>query len=498
MTAICVSLTEPTTGGLIDRMVDLAGVADMFEVRGDMVRDLDLLTLMRAQTHPLLFTCLPRSEGGHWDDGDPGGRRDLLKEAARRGFDYVDVGFKSGFLDVIAEKAGKGLVLSYHDLQGTPDDLDRLYGSMAEQGADVVKIAVTPRSIADLGRLFEFAARRAQAGGTPLVPLAMGPMGIASRILGGRYGAPFLFASPAAGAEAAPGQIPAAQMADLFRVRQITAATKVYGILGADVTWSLSPVIHNRAFAERGLDAVYVPLQAEALEPFLAALPALRLSGFSVTRPYKVEIVPRLDSVDWTATLAGSVNTVRVRGGRLEGSSTDGLGILVPLRKKTAIKDREIVILGAGGAARAAALALLHEGARVTVLARNPQQAAAVAKDTGCAVGDLARLAHYAWDVLINATPMGSTSMPGQSPVPVALLRPGTIVFDMVYEPLETPLLRDADKAGCETIDGLQMLLAQAAGQFEAWTGQEAPDEAMKSAALVAIQERIALEERRS
>jgi shikimate dehydrogenase len=287
-------------------------------------------------------------------------------------------------------------------------------------------------------------------------------------------------------------------MADLFRARQITASTKVYGILGTDVTWSLSPVIHNRAFAECGLDAVYVPLQAEALEPFLGALPALRLSGFSVTRPYKVDIVPRLDSVDWTATLAGSVNTVRVRDGRLEGSSTDGLGILVPLRKKIAIKDREIVILGAGGAARAAALALLHEGARVTVLARNPKQAAAVAKDTGCAAGELERLADHAWDVLINATPLGSASMPAESPVPAALLRPGAVVFDMVYEPLETRLLREADKAGCETIDGLQMLLAQAAGQFEAWTGLDAPEEAMKSAALVAIQERIALAERPS
>jgi shikimate dehydrogenase len=249
-------------------------------------------------------------------------------------------------------------------------------------------------------------------------------------------------------------------------------------------------VIHNRAFAECAMDAVYVPLQAEALQPFLHALPALRLSGFSVTRPFKVDIVARLDSVDWTATLAGSVNTVSVREGRLEGSSTDGLGILVPLRKKTEIKDRAIVILGAGGAARAAALALVQEGARVTVLARNPEQAAAVAKDTGCAQGELSRLASYSWDVLINATPMGSASMPGESPVDPVLLHPGTVVFDMVYEPLETPLLRDADQAGCETIDGLQMLLAQAAGQFEAWTGREAPEEAMKSAALVAIQER--------
>ena len=495
MTAICVSLTEPTTVGVIDRMVDLAGVADMFEVRGDMVQDLDLLTLMRAQTHPLLFTCLPRSEGGSWDDQDTAGRRALLLEAAKRGFDYVDVGYKSGFLDVIGEKAGKGLVVSYHDLEGTPPDLDGLYASMAALGADVVKIAVTTRSIGDLGRLFEFASRRAGASGPPLLPIAMGPMGVASRILGGRLGAPFLFASPSAGAEAAPGQIPAAVMAERFRVRSITAATKVYGILGNDVAWSLSPAIHNRAFAECGLDAVYVPLQAEALEPFLRAIPALRLSGFSVTRPFKVDIVPRLDTVDPSAKLAGSVNTVQVRGGRLLGSSTDGLGILVPLRKKMAIKGRRVVILGAGGAARAAALALVQAGAKVTVLARKPAQAAAVARDTGGAAGDLARLPDHEWDVLINATPVGSASLPSGSPVPAAHLRRGAVVFDMVYEPLETPLLRDAARAGCVTIDGLQMLLAQAAGQFEAWTGRKAPEEAMKSAALVAIQERLAVPE---
>lgn len=497
MTAICVTLTEPTTAGLIDRMVDLAGVADMFEVRGDLVQDLDLLTLLHTRRHPLLFTCLPRSEGGQWDDRDPAGRRALLLEAASRGFDYVDVGYKSGFLDVIARKAGKGLVVSYHDLEGTPGDLDGLYASMAELGADVVKIAVTPRSVADLGRLFDFAAHRDPAAGPPLLPIAMGPLGIASRILGGRHGAPFVFASAAAGAEAAPGQIPVAAMAERFRVRRITKATRVYGILGTDVTWSLSPVIHNRAFAERGLDAVYVPLQAEALEPFLRALPALGLSGFSVTRPFKVEIVPRLHSLDRTATRAGSVNTVRVRDGRLEGSSTDGLGIVTPLKKRTPLPGRAVVVLGAGGAARAAALALVHEGAKVTVLARKPAQAAAVARDTGCAHGDLASLAERSWDALVNATPVGSTSLPGQSPVPPALLRPGRIVFDMVYEPLETPLLREAARAGCLTIDGLQMLLAQAAAQFEAWTGLEAPEEAMKSAALVAIQERAARKEAR-
>jgi 3-dehydroquinate dehydratase/shikimate dehydrogenase len=311
-----------------------------------------------------------------------------------------------------------------------------------------------------------------------------------TRILAGRFGAPFTYASVGAGQEAGPGQLPAAVLADLYRVRQISSATRVYGVLGTDVERSLSPVLHNRAFAAREIDAVYVPLQAEALEPFLEALPAFGLSGFSVTRPFKTDIVRHLQAVDEMAGLSGSVNTVVVQEGTLVGSSTDGHGVVAPLKKKMDLKGRRVVIVGAGGAARAAAFALQNVGSRVTVLARRPAQAAEVGAAVGCDHGDLAGLGDREWDVLINATPVGSRSDPLKSPVPARLHRAGTMVLDMVDDPLVTPLLRDAEAAGAQTVDGLQMLIAQAAGQFETWTGQEAPLDAMRAAALVAAQER--------
>jgi 3-dehydroquinate dehydratase/shikimate dehydrogenase len=467
----------------------LAPVADLFEVRADYARDLDLDALLRARAKPLLFTCRPESEGGCWPDADADGRRRLLRQAVERGFDLVDVELRSGFDDVIAAKAGDGLVVSFHDLDGLPDDLDGLHARMAATGADVVKIVGTARSVADLGRLTAFAhrPRSSPEPGRGLVALAMGPLGVPSRILGGRHGAPFTYASPLAGKEAAPGQIPAAVLAAEYRVRSIGPGTRVYGVLGSDVLRSLSPAIHNRAFAERRIDAVYVPLQAESLSAFLDALPHLRLSGFSVTRPYKSDIVSHLDSVTPSAAEAGSANTVVEREGRLLGLSTDGDGVLVPLRRRLDVVGRPVTILGGGGAARAAAYALARAGARVTIRARRPEQAAEVAAATGCSYAPLAALAGDPWDVLVNATPVGSGAQPGKSPVPPSQLRPGAVVFDMVYEPRPTPLLEAAQGLGCRTIDGVEMLVAQAVGQFEAWTGLEAPVEAMTAAALTAL-----------
>jgi 3-dehydroquinate dehydratase/shikimate dehydrogenase len=488
-TAIAVSLTEETTAAVVDRMAALAPVADLFEVRADFVRDLDLAALLAARTKPILFTCRPESEGGRFPDRDHEARRRLLSKAVALGFDLVDVEARSGFADVIAAKAGQGLVVSWHDFEGTPEDLDAVHDRIAALRPDVVKIAVTARSVTDLGRLLAFAARHVGPRGPRLVTLAMGPLGVASRILGGRYRAPFTFASPENGHEAAPGQLPAAALAGTYRVRSVSPLTRVYGILGSDVLRSLSPAIQNRAFAERAIDAVYVPLPAESMAAFVSALPGLDLSGFSVTRPYKGEILPHLDSVTANAAEAKSVNTVVVHDGRLVGLSTDGDGVLLPLRKRLDPARRAVAIVGAGGAARAAAYALVRAGAHVTVVARRAGQAAEVAAATGCAAAGLDALPGLRWDVLVNATPVGSGALPGRTPVPARALRPGAVVFDMVYEPRETVLLAAARAKGCVVIDGVEMLVAQAVGQFEAWTGQSAPLEAMTEAALAAIAE---------
>jgi 3-dehydroquinate dehydratase/shikimate dehydrogenase len=484
MSGICVSLTEETTAATIDRMAELAGVADLFEVRGDLVLDLDLLALVRARTRPLVLTCRARSQGGRWEDDDPARGRTLL-EGVRRGFDFVDVEHRGGLADVAAEKAGHGLIVSHHDLDGTPEDLDGLYREMAGGGADIVKIAVTPRSIADVGRLFAFAARARAGGGPPLIAIAMGPMGVVSRVMAGRFAAPFTFASASVGAESAPGQVPAEDMARLYRAREVGAATRLYGVLGGDVGGSVSPRLHNPAFEARGLDAVYVPLQAEAVAPFIDALPALGVSGFAVTRPFKVDVLRHLATVDEEAARCGSVNTVVVRDGSLAGSSTDGIGVLAALRRRIDVREKSVVIVGAGGAARAAALALRRGSARVTVLARREEAAAEVAAVVGCAHGDLADLRRYPWDVLINATPLGSRAFREQTAVPADAHRAGSVVFDMVYNPLETRLLREASAAGCTIVDGLEMLVAQALPQFEAWTGVEAPADAIRSAAAL-------------
>ena len=487
---ICVSLTDDTTEGVIERMQALAPLAGMFEIRADLVLDLDLLAILRARTRPLLLTCRTVSEGGQWPDDDAKRRMTLL-EGVKRGYDYVDIEHRVGPLDVMIEKSGHGLVVSYHDFEGMPGDLDGLYAAMCEQGADIVKIAGTPRSIADVGRLMAFGKRVNEAGGPPVVPIAMGPQGVASRILAGRVGAPFTFASVAAGVESAPGQVPAAIMANLYRAASVTPATRAFAVVGSDVTRSLSPVLHNQAFAARGIDAVYVPVPAERLDAFLEALPALGLSGFSVTRPYKVDIVPHLHEVEDRAAVCRSVNTVVVQpDGTLRGSTTDGLGVVAPLRKHIDLKGRSVVILGAGGAARAAALSLANKGAAVTILARDPAQASAAARAVGCRHGALADAGRHPWDVLINATPVGSGAQAGETPLEAGLHRPGTIVLDMVYDPLETRLLREAKAAGCTIVGGIEMLVAQAVAQFETWTGVEAPAEVMRKAALFLAQAR--------
>jgi 3-dehydroquinate dehydratase/shikimate dehydrogenase len=431
------------------------------------------------------------AEGGHWEDGESR-RRMILLEAVKRGYDYVDVEYRSDLMDVAMEKSGSGLIVSYHDMEGTPEDLEALYARMCDRGADVVKIAVTPRSVADVGRVLRLAERVAASRGKPLVAIALGPLGVITRVVGGRYRAPFTYAAAAPGAETAPGQLPAELMADVYRVRDVTPATRVYGVVGGAVRHSLSPLLHNRAFAARQVDAVYVPLQAEGIEPFVRALPALDLAGFSVTRPYKVQILPHLHEVEEAAALCGSVNTVVVHEGTLRGSTTDGIGVVGPLKKRGELKGKAVVIVGAGGAARAAALALRRKGARVTLLARRPQQAVEAAAAVGCAPGELSDLPRHVWDILINATPVGSAAATAETPVPAKLLRRGTTVLDMVYDPLETRLLREARAAGCTIVDGLEMLLAQAVVQFETWTGLEAPVKAMRAAAARIAQEQEA------
>jgi 3-dehydroquinate dehydratase/shikimate dehydrogenase len=316
--------------------------------------------------------------------------------------------------------------------------------------------------------------------------LTMGFDGLMSRILSPAWGGFLTFGSLQPEERTAPGQITAQELHDLYRVPALSAETAVAGVIGHSVQHSLSPRLHNAAYRRLGLDWVYVPLLVRDLKPFMNdfVIPGSRqvewnLRGLSVTIPHKVEIVSYLSGLDWLAREVGAVNTVVVKQGKLIGYNTDVEGAMRPLRQRLSLNGTRAVLLGAGGAARAVGVGLKKEGADVLILARDVSRARALAQRLGVEAGALSDLANAEYDVLINATPLGMGDSQEETPAPAHGLRPGKIVFDLVARLESTRFLRQAQAVGCTTINGLEMLVHQAAMQFELWTQQEPPIEIM-------------------
>jgi shikimate dehydrogenase len=264
----------------------------------------------------------------------------------------------------------------------------------------------------------------------------------------------------------------------------INGHTKIYGILGRPVTHSLSPAMHNAAFRHLGINAVYVAFPVTELPQAVAGLRGLAIGGVSVTIPFKEEVISLIDELDPQAAKIGAVNTLVNRDRSLTGYNTDWLGAVVALKAKISLKDRHVLILGAGGASRAIAFGIIAEGGRVTLTDVDQPRAAALVKDLGGETVPLDALVDCPAAILVNATPVGMVPDINGIPITPDLLSRFEVVMDIVYQPLTTRLLKEAQARGCATIDGLQMLIHQATAQFELWTGQEAPVEVMARAAL--------------
>jgi len=269
----------------------------------------------------------------------------------------------------------------------------------------------------------------------------------------------------------------------------IDGTTLVYGILGRPVAHSLSPAMHNAAFRELGINAVYVAFTVADLAQAVAGLRGLQIRGVSVTIPFKEEIIPLLDEVDPQATRIGAVNTVVSRDGRLVGHNTDWLGALIALEEQTEIAGKRVLILGAGGASRAIAFAILEKGGHAAVTDMEKDKALALSRQMWVEVVALDHLDQYPADILINATPVGMEPRSGDIPIDPTLLSRFQVVMDIVYKPLETRLLQEAKSQGCQVIDGLRMLIHQATEQFTLWTGRPAPLEVMTRAAYGSLSE---------
>ena len=463
---ICVTVT----GGTMDeirRARDGAEHADMLELRLDTVDRPDVAAALAGRRLPVVVTCRPEWEGGRFR-GSEDERRGILQSAVDLGAEFVDVEAAAAFApEMIAVRGGRGIVLSSHTYGPIPGDLPERYRSMRASGAEIVKVAVEAHTLADTLALFGLASSAGEPG-SPHVLVAMGDAGVPTRILSARLRNRWTYA----GGGAAPGQIAADRLVRDFRIRRVRSDAAVYGVVGRPVMHSLSPAMHNAGFAALGLNAVYIPLQASTADDFLAFARGMGIRGASITAPYKVPLMSVVDEIDPLARRVGAINTIIVRDGRWIGANTDVEGFLRPLAGRINLKGVRATVLGAGGAARAVAVALADQRALVTVSARRRDAALAVAELAGGAAGEFPPTAG-SWDVLVNATTAGSAAEPVNPLEGVEI--DGEIVFDLVYAPQVTPLLGAAEQAGCLTIGGLEMLVAQAERQFELWTGQRPP-----------------------
>jgi 3-dehydroquinate dehydratase/shikimate dehydrogenase len=472
---LCVTVTGRTTAELRERR-DRVTNADLVELRVDSVQDPSAAGALAGRRTPVIFTCRPTWEGGGFA-GSEEERKRILRDAKRLGADYVDIEWRAGFTDMIAEWGGHGVVLSMHDFDGVPGDLAARAAAMRATGAAVVKLAITPARLMDGFLLRDLAC----GSSTPMVVVGMGEAGLPTRVLAARFGSHWTYA----GDGVAPGQLSPSTMLERYAFRGLGHRTAVYGVVGRPIAHSLSPVMHNVAFRASRLDAVYLPLAAADFDDFVRFADALPVHGASVTAPFKLDAYRRADETDPVSRRIGAVNTVARRDGRWTACNTDVAGFLAPLTPVMPLENARATVLGAGGAARAVGEALTSAGARVTFSARRNEPAHEIARDFGAAAGTWPP-EPGSWDLLVNATPVGMAPAVDQSPLPGGPFT-GELVYDLVYNPRETRLLGEARAAGCRTIGGLDMLIAQAERQFTWWTGTRAPERAMREAALEAL-----------
>ena len=373
---ICVTVTGASTNDLCRRRNEaFRDGADLVEVRLDTVRDPDAAAVLADRPGPVIVTCRPRWEGGAFS-GSEDERRRLLRDAVKLGAEYVDVEWSAGFNDIVRARGGRGVILSTHDFEGVPADLRDRVRAMRGVGAEVLKIATMAKRLGDVVPLLSLASISSDA---PLVVIAMGAPGIVTRICAARFGSIWTYA----GDGVAPGQISLDRLLREFRFRSIGPNAELYGIVGRPIGHSLSPVMHNAAFGAIGRDAIYLPFAADDAGDFLEFAEALNVRGASITAPFKRDLFERVSSVDALSQRVGAINTLRRDREGWSGTNTDVPGFLAPLAMRGELQGARVVVLGAGGAARAVVVALTELTRRITVCARNVEAAEQVAALVG-------------------------------------------------------------------------------------------------------------------
>lgn len=459
-----------------ERAVELA---DVIELRLDCLEQLpkDLAGVLLSR--PVILTFRPTEQGGHRDSTRAERQAFWTSLAPQIKSDWWDV---EGDLVHDLSLDWSRIIISHHDFSGVPDDLEQIYERLAATPAGVVKIAIQANDIVDCLPVFQL-LDRARHEGRELIAIAMGNAGIATRILGPSRGSFLTYGALDDDSGTAPGQVNAPKLRSLYHIDKIDSETMICGLVGLPVMQSVSPHFHNGAFASAGINGVYLPFEVRDAKQFFKRMvdPRSRelnwnLRGLSITAPHKQTVMECLDWIDPTAEKIGAVNTVVVEQDRLRGYNTDAAGFIDPLLVRFgSLRDARVAVIGAGGAARAAVYALREQNVAVTIFARDTAKAQPLAEGFDVSCESLGHASFAGYDFVINATPLGSGAYIDKTVATREQLNGVRCVYDLIYNPRETSLLREAVAAGCETLGGLEMLIAQAKLQFELWTGRK-PD----------------------
>ncbi|HZW81670.1 MAG TPA: shikimate dehydrogenase [Candidatus Deferrimicrobiaceae bacterium] len=495
---VCVAVAASDPAELIEKAEGLIRDNSFLEFRLDYISKPGLaLAKVKhfLETHSgitIIATCRRTASGGKFR-GSIASQLDILAKAAAAGCQLIDVELQTALKckpEQLQKLRGRSaLILSFHDFRGTKK-LDETLEKMRAFPADFYKVVSTATTLADNVSMIQFLGR--ESDNHSIIGVCMGEQGIISRVLGVRAGSVFTFAAVSPGEETAPGQVTAQELRSVYRIEQVDAATRVYGVAGDPVAHSLSPAIMNAAFRRENVNAVYLALHAKTLKDLLTCVREIPIHGLSITMPYKESILPYLDNTDSHTTKIGACNTVvRAQDGKLYGFNTDTSGVVRPLeRRLTTLQDAKILVLGAGGAARAAVFGLKERGAEVFILNRSAAAAQKLARRARARSVKRADLKKYSFDVIINATPVGMGNS-RETPLQEKEIN-ARYVFDMIYDPPETRLLQLAKERGAQIIPGIEMFVHQAARQFEIWTGKPAPQDDMLQVVMLSLQERTA------
>jgi 3-dehydroquinate dehydratase / shikimate dehydrogenase len=499
MSKICVSVTGTTANEMLNRAEQISNSNPFLELRLDSLNKPQailpkLKSFLATNRHVTVIATCRRTEGGGDFVGELFEQAEILEGAAKAGCQLIDVEIESAETMRPADwkrirASGAALILSYHDFSYTRN-LQKVFERMQRFDPEFYKIVPTARSLADNLAVLDLLGQYGDS--TNMIAMSMGQPGVVSRLLGARAGSAFTFASMAPGEETAAGQMTLDTLRSLYRLEEIDAATRVYGVAGHPIAHSLSPLMLNTAFRRERVNAVFIPLETAKIADLLTLAERIPLAGLAVTMPLKQEILPSLARMDDLSTRIGACNTI-VRGpnGRLFGFNTDVSAIIGPLERRITLKGARVLVLGAGGAARAAVFGLKEKGAEVHILNRTPESAKELATQAKAKIFKREQLTKTDFDVVLNATPAGMHGSKVDSLLQPDELR-ARLVFDMVYNPIETPLLRMAHEKGIAIIPGFEMFVHQGARQFEIWTGKPAPEADMRRVVIHALQQQHA------